>query len=125
MGKPRVDLRKTFNLRQNIYPSFSSEKEAQISLGKILNGRLEVKCKYGRIDVLTDEYIIEVKKYSSHGAKMALGQILVYATLYDYLQPTVAFLGEEKVLWNEVGEQWGINVWWTLDGRWQIGYNKG
>lgn len=84
---------------------------------------MEVKCKYGRIDLITNELLVEVKKYSSHNAKMALGQVLVYATLYDHLKPTLAFLGSENQLYNEVGEKFGINIWWVQDGIWSVGYS--
>ncbi len=45
-----------------------------------LNPIPEVRCRYGRIDILTDHSIIEIKK--AIGYKHALGQILFYHKVY-------------------------------------------
>lgn len=42
--------------------------------------KIEVETPNGKIDILTDDYIIEIKKYN--GYKHALGQLLAYAQEY-------------------------------------------
>lgn len=46
-------------------------------LGKELNGETEVKVDGGRIDILTDDYAIEVER--AHNWKNGIGQSLWYA----------------------------------------------
>ena len=52
------------------------EKTVSDNLAKKENGKREVQCKHGRIDVVTDKYIIEVKEGNSW--KNALGQLAAY-----------------------------------------------
>lgn len=56
------------------------ESKVRDSLAKKLNGQVEVSTPVGRIDILTEEEIIEVKNWNSW--KCGLGQILVYGTYY-------------------------------------------
>ena len=64
------------------------ERQVQLRIANAIAGsEIEVVCGCGRIDILTDEKIIEVKKYSS--LLHALGQILGYGTYYKNKKKTV------------------------------------
>ena len=63
------------------------EKKVQKSLAKSLNGKIEVPCKTGNIDVLTDSEIIEIKKAKDW--KHAIGQVLVYQLEYPDRQARI------------------------------------
>lgn len=56
------------------------EKEVQIKLAESLNGVMEVQCKTGIADILTDTEIIEVKTVKDW--KHAIGQVLIYQLEY-------------------------------------------
>lgn len=56
-----------------------------------LGGLAEVSTPAGRIDLLTDSEIIEVKSYQSW--KAALGQILVYSAFYPKHQKRIHLFG--------------------------------
>jgi len=57
------------------------EKEIQTMLHKKLGGEIEVKTSVGRIDLLTDELLIEIKNYIDW--KCAVGQLMMYSLEYD------------------------------------------
>ncbi|AZL89611.1 KilA-N domain-containing protein [Megavirus baoshan] len=59
----------------------NKEKIIQKTLQSELGGETEVKTKYGYIDLLTDDKIIEIKSYETW--KHALGQILIYSDEYE------------------------------------------
>nr|URM61920.1 KilA-N domain-containing protein [Mimivirus sp.] len=59
----------------------NKEKVIQKTLQSELGGEIEVKTKYGYIDLLTDDKIIEIKSYETW--KHALGQILIYSDEYE------------------------------------------
>ena len=56
------------------------EKEIQLKLNEILNGLLEVSTPVGKIDILTDTLLIEIKKAKDW--KAAIGQLLMYGHYY-------------------------------------------
>lgn len=56
------------------------EKQVQKILVKELKGVPEVVTEFGKIDILTKEKIIEIKEFK--GYKSALGQILIYGSVY-------------------------------------------
>lgn len=64
----------------NLEPSRSSliESSIQQRLCEELGGEIEIKTPAGRIDVLSDSQIIEVKKYRNW--KHGIGQLIAYAT---------------------------------------------
>lgn len=62
--------------KQNIIVK-KSEKHFTAALAKLLNGKTEVITPSGKIDVLTDDCLIEVKNVN--GWKSAIGQILAYS----------------------------------------------
>lgn len=57
-----------------------SEKEIQRKLNEILKGLLEVSTPVGKIDILTDTLLIEIKKAKDW--KAAIGQLLMYSHYY-------------------------------------------
>ncbi|AFX93006.1 putative KilA-N domain-containing protein [Megavirus courdo11] len=59
----------------------NKEKIIQKTLQSELGGEIEVKTKYGYIDLLTNDKIIEIKSYETW--KHALGQILIYSDEYE------------------------------------------
>jgi len=61
-------------------PKVSKEHLIRDKLALIYNGEIEVECKYGRIDIVTTDKIIELKK--ARNWKQALGQILIYSSEY-------------------------------------------
>lgn len=61
-------------------------------LAKSLNGQIEVQVPTGRIDILTNNQIIEVKHIKRW--KGALGQIIVYGDYYPNHQKRIHLFGE-------------------------------
>ena len=78
----------------------TSEKSYQLKLASDLKKlgqkvRLEVCCPIGRIDILTETEVIEVKHYhSSNGLKHALGQVLAYSYYYPKHKKRLALIGK-------------------------------
>lgn len=61
-------------------PNCMIEKEIRDKLWKELGGEREVNTDFGRIDLLTKDYLIEVKK--ANDWKDGVGQLLAYAKYY-------------------------------------------
>lgn len=66
--------------RQHTGGGSTREREVQERLCLALGGVMEAGTDYGRIDILTDGQVIEVKRASEW--KSAVGQILVYGGIY-------------------------------------------
>lgn len=62
------------------YCSDDKEKQIQLKLQEQLGGEIEVKTRVGKIDLLTNNKIIEIKEYDNW--KHALGQINAYSIEY-------------------------------------------
>ena len=62
------------------YERLEKEKEIQLFLQEKLGGNIEVDTKIGRIDLLTNDSLIEIKTYKDW--KCALGQLLAYSIFY-------------------------------------------
>ena len=62
------------------YKNDMTEETIQSELHKKLGGKIEVKTPVGRIDLLTDDKLIEIKKYKNwlHG----MGQLIGYSNFY-------------------------------------------
>jgi hypothetical protein len=56
------------------------EEQIQIFLAKAYNGRREVVCHSGKIDILTPTLIIEIKV--AHKWKEGIGQLIAYSREY-------------------------------------------
>lgn len=76
--------------RQTKYKSL--ERQVQKRLAQTLNGKTEVQCKTGVIDILTKSEIIEVKKAKEW--KHAIGQVLIYQLEYPNRQARIHLYGE-------------------------------
>jgi hypothetical protein len=67
------------------------EKQIQLKLSKKLNARMEVCCPVGRIDLLTNTEIIEVKYITNW--KHAIGQINAYSYFYPNHKKVIYLFG--------------------------------
>jgi len=70
------------------------EKIVTMKLKWKLGGELEVGSRYGKIDLLTNDSIIEVKRYKSW--KHALGQVLIYGLEYPNHEKKLYLFGSSK-----------------------------
>lgn len=61
-------------------------------LAKQLNGQVEVSTPAGRIDILTDTEVIEIKRAS--GWKSAIGQIISYGKFYPHHRQRIHLFGK-------------------------------
>lgn len=86
--------------KQNINSKVSKQKRKRNEsyyrdkLAKSLDGQTEVSVPSGRIDILTNNQIIEVKHIKKW--KAALGQIIVYGDYYPYHQKRIHLFGEKN-----------------------------
>ncbi len=71
-----------------------SESYYRDKLARSVNGKTEVVIPGGRIDILSDSQIIEVKHIRNW--KSALGQILVYGSYYPHHQKRIHLFGEKN-----------------------------
>jgi len=94
---------KTFgdNFKQNVVFSskpklkvVKSEKKLQMTINNTLNGLLEVSTPVGKIDILTDTLLIEIKK--SKDWKAAIGQLLMYGHYYPKHQKILYLFNTPK-----------------------------
>ena len=72
-------------------PNSSLESTIKNNLAITMDGSTEVLCRFGAIDVLTKDQIIEVKSIDLW--KHAIGQILVYGSEYPNLQKRIHLFG--------------------------------
>jgi hypothetical protein len=70
------------------------EKDIQQQLNLKLNGLLEVATPVGKIDILTDKLLIEIKKAKDW--KAAIGQLLMYGHYYPKHQKLLYLFGLPK-----------------------------
>jgi hypothetical protein len=84
----------------NYLPSTTPNENLEARICKILQSKLggliEVSTPVGRIDLLTNTEIIEVKRFSDW--KAALGQILVYSAFYPEHQKRIHLFGSSNEL---------------------------
>jgi len=79
------------SIKPETYFSYK-EKEIQLKLQKELGGLIEVETDFGFIDLLTNDEVIEIKEVRKW--KSALGQVLVYASLYPGYKKRLHLFGE-------------------------------
>jgi hypothetical protein len=89
----------------NIEPNKNTlvEKNIRDRLSNTLNGKTEIECGYGYIDIVTDNQIIEVKnaiKYLS-----ALGQILAYSIEFPEKIKRIHLFYDDEVILNNIVEK--------------------
>ena len=79
------------------YKNNKVEEEVKNILSKKLNGKTEVLCESGYIDIVTNKEIIEVKYIDDW--KHALGQVLSYHVddKYNMLQPRIHLFSETTI----------------------------
>ena len=96
-------------------PSNNKEAKVAAALCKKLNGLPEYKTEFGRCDIVTEEFCIEVKTFK--GWKGAIGQALAYATaenkkpaiaLFDHKE--VEYLYKQRVI--QTCDRFGITIFW-------------
>ena len=102
---------KYWDALKNIQPSKNLDKEKQIQhrLQKKLGGEIEVETDYGDIDLLTDDQLIEIKKYSDW--KCAIGQLISYSKdypdrekiMYLFDVPDDNIIPKIKIICNDIG----------------------
>lgn len=82
----------------NLVPSYNDQEEAKIrdKLAIEYNAQKEVKCKYGIADLVTNEYVIEIKKYDKW--HHAIGQVLAYSMCFDKKPAIYLFGGGDREL---------------------------
>ena len=72
-------------------------------LATAIGGKTEQWNEAGRVDVLTDSYVIEVKQ--ARNWKHAIGQVLVYASYYPDKAPVVYLIGDDVANYTTVAQQ--------------------
>ena len=71
---------------------YSIEYRIQNRLEQELKAK-KITCPFGRIDLITEDTIIEIKKWSEH--KKGLGQLLGYASYFPSYKKRLHFFGEK------------------------------
>ena len=74
-------------------PLYRPEKIIQKRLATELNGKCEISCDYGKIDLLTHDTIIEIKKWGEH--KKAIGQLLGYSIYFPTYKKRIHFFSNK------------------------------
>jgi hypothetical protein len=77
-------------------PKVHCEFALRDRLHGVLGGDTEVSCPCGRIDLLTDRYIIELKRASQW--KHALGQLLSYSAYHLHQKRVIYLFGSSMEL---------------------------
>jgi hypothetical protein len=94
-------------------PSKQTEAGVRDLIAKQLNGRIEVTTPVGRIDVLTDTLLIEVKN-ACHW-KSALGQVIAYGMYYPDHKKVIWLFGynTKNIIMESALENMGIYLRWV------------
>lgn len=86
----------------------------QLKLAADLDGKREITVPCGRIDVLTDQLVIEVKTAKQY--KHAIGQVLCYQLYKPTKRPAIALFGrlnaKEQATVRKCCNQLGIELIW-------------
>lgn len=74
-----INQKRFYAALSEINPStyVSKEKEIQKILHQKMGGKIEVETTAGKIDLLTDKYLVEIKNY--YDWKCAIGQLIAYS----------------------------------------------
>ena len=101
-------------VKDNSWQLISEEKIVRDRLMSLIGGQPEVSTPVGRIDLLTDTEIIEVKRVADW--KSAMGQVLAYANFYPQHAKRIHLFGEEAPTTDAIAicSQLGIAV--TFEG---------
>lgn len=76
-----------------VYTAFL-EHRIRDRMAKILGARVEVECEFGKVDVLTDSHVIEIKKVCAY--KSAIGQVMAYKQCFPGRSMRVHLFGKES-----------------------------
>ena len=77
----------------------SSQYSIEYGISKRLELELNAKrvsCPFGRIDLMTTDTIIEIKKWDEH--KKAIGQVIGYAIYYPFYKKRIHFFGSKPTI---------------------------
>jgi len=97
------------------------ERDYQLYLASIIGGNTEVLTPIGRIDIINNHIVCEVKFASTHGNKAALGQALCYTYYHPGYVPAIALIGQaENSVLNEVCNKYSLIYFYFWNGLWQI-----
>lgn len=92
------------------------ESDIQKWLLRETKGRAEVKTKFGLIDILTDDTVIEIKR--AENWKHALGQVIAYSYEYSDRRRALVLFGNEDIIKHEsvadVCAKVDVEVWLVL-----------
>jgi hypothetical protein len=77
-----------------IFKIISRHDQVKLALARQIRGSVEQRCKFGRIDILTEHEAIEVKRTSLW--KQAIGQALVYSEATDTM-PRIHLYGKDRL----------------------------
>lgn len=90
------------------------EYDIKLEMQQLLGGQVEVKTPVGRIDLLTDTQLIEIKRASDW--KNAMGQVMAYGYYYPSHQKRIHLFApsptEDQDLIESVCSTYGIIVTW-------------
>lgn len=86
--------------RKKRIKQLKKEKEIQTIYAKQINGEVEIICPAGRIDVLSSDKIVEIKKIQDW--KQAVGQILIYGNYYPNHDKQIVLFGENDIQLREL-----------------------
>lgn len=88
------------NARQHIvdHPQIDVTKQQEDAIQRryasIFGGMREVSCMFGKVDVVTDTHVVEVKAAAKY--KHAIGQVLTYAQCFPGKRKRIHLFGDEK-----------------------------
>lgn len=109
----RLDYVLTEKQRNRRIPVRLTEENHRDYLHGLIGGTREYKIPgIGRADILTDNFVIEIKRSSS--AIRALGQALCYCySIGSYAIPVIGLFGKEKPKFNEICSHYGFVLLYT------------
>lgn len=97
------------------------ERDYQRHLAGLIGGNIELKCPSGRIDIINNDIVCEVKFASTHGNKSAIGQALCYTYYYPGYIPAIALIGQpENACIAEICRNYNIIYMLFYNGIWQL-----
>lgn len=117
-GRPKVCVKLTVDCFEKLKTSkqikLDDEKTVQAFLHKKMGGVIEVITPVGRVDLLTSEFIVEIK--NAKNWKSGLGQLLVYHGYYPSHGMNLVLFGSSHSSFKEIVEchclRFGIKVDW-------------
>lgn len=107
--------------KHGIGTDLRSESSYRNELQAILGGYAEIRTPIGKIDLLTNDLVIEVKHYSTHGNKSAIGQAICYSYYYPDHRPAIALIGKPRSdMLSAICAEHGLLYFYHYNNMWQI-----